>query len=93
MATDGLSELMQAATVNEELMTSLKRAKTPDELVRIAGEQGIVLQLADANVDDELTDADLESVAGGTMLHPTMSVFCGTDGSFCTFNPYACSQG
>ena len=79
---------------DEAFKTALASATSIEDAVRIAREHGV-----DATVDDftvhshDLSDADLEAASGGTMLRPTVDVFCGTQGNFCTFNPHACMQG
>lgn len=84
-----LDELLDKAQTDETLMAALRTATTNEDILRIAAEHGVPLSPDDLDTDTQLTDADLESMAGGRAW-PTMEVFCGTVGNFCTYNPYAC---
>ncbi len=84
------TNLLERAKSDSVLRESLRAAKSAEDMVRIAADHGIPLDVNGLGDSSELSDAELEHASGGTILHPTMSVFCGTNGSFCTFNPYAC---
>lgn len=89
---DQLTALLRMAEGDPVLRSELAAATTAEEVAEIARGRGVTILVEDVGVDLELTDAELDAVSGGTILHPTMSVFCGTNGSFCTFNPYACQS-
>lgn len=91
MDRDTSAELLALALSEPTVMTALQSATSAQEVVRIANSHGIKLVASDLTAGGELSDAELDTVSGGTILHPTMSVFCGTNGNFCTFNPYACA--
>lgn len=97
MDSDSRSRLLALAQSDSAVMAALQAATTAQEITRIANDHGIELTASDLAADAdisgaELSEAELEAVSGGTILHPTMSVFCGTNGNFCTFNPYACQS-
>lgn len=87
---DALGRLMARAESDETLRNALASASTPEEFTRVAADAGFDVTIAELTLGGELDERQLDDVAGGTILYPTMSVFCGTNGSFCTFNPYAC---
>lgn len=63
--TAALDELRDRAKGDEDLRTTLAKARTAEDLVRIVQEAGIGLSLNDVRADGQLADAELEMVSGG----------------------------
>jgi len=90
--SDALSELLKQAESDDDLRLAMSSAQSREEFIDVARKHGFTVGDGALVDQAELSDVELETVAGGTILHPTMSVFCGTNGNFCTFNPYACQS-
>ena len=68
----------------EELIAKLKEAKSADEILALAKENGIELSeekakelFAELNVSGELSDDDLDKVAGGNIFDKFLEFFGG----------------
>ena len=64
----------------EELITKLKGAKSADEILALAKESGIELDeenelFAELNASGELSDDDLDKVAGGNIFDKQLKFF------------------
>jgi predicted ribosomally synthesized peptide with nif11-like leader len=78
MTSDSLRQLKSLAQTDEELRVALGAATSREDVVGIASQYGIEIDVSDLDGDVELStadvdDADLESMAGG--WHPKYSTF------------------
>ncbi len=77
MTGDSMKQLQELAAGNSEVLAALRAAATREAVVEIAADNGIELDGSELieleQRDVELSDADLESSAGGG--HPKYSTF------------------
>lgn len=70
MTTDALRQLQDLARTDDQVLAAVRAATTPDEVVLIAQQHGIDLDVSELAAvtevqDTELSDAELEEAAGG----------------------------
>jgi len=77
MSRENLVKLMEAAAADEQLMQQLQRASSYEDIKNLAAAQGFELgdvseeeaarmfAVATGEIDDELSDEEMELVAGG----------------------------
>lgn len=70
--TENIKKLLQLASDNEELKNRLNKA-SKDEIISIAKENGVTLTDADFEQSSEVSDDELNAVAGGDIFNNT---FC-----------------
>lgn len=79
MAESEVQQLVEAAAQDADLKAALGAATSPEDVVGLANARGIPLTLDDLKValadvrmqQGELSEAELESVSGGTVTHFT----------------------
>lgn len=76
MPEHSLTELLELAQSDEALQAQLRTAATADDVVRIADSRGIHLTGVALDADGEISDAELEVVAGGTMMRTAIWYAC-----------------
>jgi predicted ribosomally synthesized peptide with nif11-like leader len=76
MAIDPFQTLIGMSRDDEALREALKAAVSPEDFVRVAAEHGVEVSLEELVADDELSDAELESVAGGYTFPQTDWIYC-----------------
>jgi predicted ribosomally synthesized peptide with nif11-like leader len=92
MSSASVIDLETAFARDESLRAKLAEAATAEDVVRIAGESGFTITLDDVSrARGELSEADLDAVAGGAASGNLRSVASGSlsnSGGWCT---YGCS--
>lgn len=67
-------------TRDEELRRAVRSAATPEQVVRVLADAGLTVTVDDvvvtASPEPELSDAELDSVAGGTSPYVSVYVAC-----------------
>jgi len=80
MSKEQLQAVRLASQQDEQLAAALSAAVTVEDWVRVAGEHGFTVEVADLPQDDggerELSDAELEGAAGGYTFPPTDWIYC-----------------
>lgn len=80
MAKEQLEAIRQACADDEELAAALAATSSLQEWVDLANARGFAVELADLpafdNVEDELSDSELEAVSGGYTFPRTDWVYC-----------------
>lgn len=77
MTQDRLEALRAASADNEQLRSALADATMDEDLVRIANEYGVTITIEDLQPSSrDLSDAELEGVAGGYTFPPTDWIYC-----------------
>ena len=79
MSTENVINFLVQAEENTDLKTKLEAVKTPDELLALAQKQGYEVSPEDfktvknmiKNSDGELSEDELEAVAGGGIVRDT----------------------
>jgi predicted ribosomally synthesized peptide with nif11-like leader len=93
MSSASVIELESAFARDENLRAKLAEATTAEDVVRIAGDSGFSITLDDVSrARGELSEADLDAVAGGASVASLRSVASGSltnSGGWCT---YGCSM-
>ncbi len=79
MAREQLDAIRQASQNDPELHAALEAAGSVQEWVVIAKQRGFEVEvedLPDASTEREISDAELEGVAGGYTFPPTDWIYC-----------------
>ena len=87
MSEEQLKAFLEKVTADTSLQEKLKAASDADAVVSIAKEEGLSISVDDCDIDDitsrlsnqyktELSDEDLEGLAGGTATGGT--TYCGS---------------
>ena len=76
MPDDSLDELLALAKSDEALMTALRSAASPEEVVGLARDRGLHVSSDDLRTDRDLTDAELAGAAGGTIMRTAIYYAC-----------------
>lgn len=80
MSQDQLKAFLKAANADTALREKLKTAADADAVISIGKAMGFVISAEDlTNAPAELSDEELESVAGGTATMDPPHVMCHTD--------------
>ncbi len=64
----GVKEFKEKVMQDEAFAAKFKDAKTPEAVVAIAVQEGFTFTVEDIKNNTELTDAELESAAGGDSI-------------------------
>ena len=85
--TDNAKKFLEAASQNEALKKELMAAKDMDEALKIAKANDFELKAEDfeAAKMDELSEDEMEAVAGGAVNAITSTCSCGKEGSGLTW--------
>ena len=80
MSEEQLKAFIVKAKDDQTIQAKLKAAKSPEDVVTIAKERGYEFTVDEIKQNKrELTEDELEGVAGGIYLHPDMPVTWFTD--------------
>lgn len=78
----GVKEFKEKIMNDEVFAAKFANVETPEALVELAKQEGFNFTVEDVNANSELTDAELNAVAGGaTIFAPTYFVTDGGDGT------------
>ena len=67
--SENMKKFLEAVSKSEELVAKVNAEKDQDALIALAKELGIALTAADFEDDGELSDDELDAVAGGTAVN------------------------
>lgn len=76
MNDSGIEALRRALEEDPSLQARFAAAGTPEDVVRLAADAGIRLDVADLAERKPLTDEDLASVSGGYTFPATDWIYC-----------------
>jgi len=71
-----MAALHAALKDDEALQARFAEARTDAEIVAVAREAGVVLEIEDVEGSAELSDVELEQVGGGYTFPPTDWIYC-----------------
>jgi predicted ribosomally synthesized peptide with nif11-like leader len=74
MSDDQLKAFLEAVKADAVLQEKIKAASDPDEAVAIAKESGFAISVDDLKQRREVSDAELENLAGGARV--TIEITC-----------------
>lgn len=76
MSEKGMTDLRAALDADDDLRARFQAATTEQEVLDLAREAGVVLDVAAVSGSHELSEGELEVVSGGYTFPPTDWIYC-----------------